>query len=79
MKLVPYNGKLGGYYKRTSNYALIKEFMESGLKCAEIEDFPQSTANICASSMRATIKRYNLFNVQAVSRNGRVFLMRGEI
>lgn len=79
MKLVPYNGKLGGFYKKTGNYEIVKEFMDSGLKCAEVEDFPQEDARSCVSSIRNTIKRYRLFNVRVSMRAGRVFLIRDEI
>ena len=79
MKLVPYNGKIGGYYSRTSNYDMLKQFMDSGMKCAEVTDFRQKTANSAAASIRQTIKRYNLFNVYATARDGRLFIYRGEI
>lgn len=78
MKLVPYNGKIGGYYKKTANYELLKEFAESGLKCAEVEDFTQQSATGCANSLRQTLKRYRMGTVQAVTRNGRVFLIKVE-
>ena len=79
MKLVPFNGKIGGFYKKTDNYDTIKEFKASGLECAEIEGFPQKDAYSCAASLRNTIKRYNMFGVRSVVRNGRVFLVREEI
>ena len=79
MKLVPYNGKLGGFYKNTGNYEIVKEFMDSGMKCAEIEDFPQKDAKTCVQCIRGTIKRYRLFNVRATVRDNRVFLIRDEI
>lgn len=79
MKLVPFNGKLGGFYKKSDNYELIKEFKASGLECAEIEGYPQKDAYSCSGSLKQTIKRYNMFGVRVSVRDGRVFLVREEI
>jgi hypothetical protein len=79
MKLVPSDVKNLGFYKKSSNYELLKEFMDSGLKCAELEDFPHSSAAACMSSLRGSIKRYRLFNVRVLTRKGHVFLVRDEL
>lgn len=45
MKLVPVDEKLlVGSYKTTNNKQLIDEFIESGMKCAEVEGFTQKDA-----------------------------------
>lgn len=79
MKLVPFNGKLGGFYKKTDNYELILQFRDSKLACAEIEGYPQKDAYICSGSLKQTLKRYNIRGIRVAVRNGRVFLIREEI
>ena len=80
MKLVPVDEKmLTGGYKTTSNKQIIDEFIESGMKCAEIEGFTQKDAKSCACSFYQTIKRFRVFNVKAIVRKNRVFLIREEI
>ena len=79
MKLVPVDEKLLGGYRTTSNKQLIDDFIESGMKCAEVEGFTQQDAKSCASSLYQTIKRYRVFNVKAIMRKDRVFLIREEL
>lgn len=78
MKLVSIEN-VPGYYKSTGNKQIIDEFIESGMQCAEVEDYPQKKATYCVSSLSQTIKRYRVFNVRAIQRKDRVFLIRDEI
>lgn len=68
-----------GWYKSTGNKQIIDEFIESGMKCAEVEGYTQKNATSCVQSLTQTIKRYRMFNVRAIQRKGRVFLIRDEI
>lgn len=77
MKLVPYDAKeiIKGY-KLCKNQRLIQEFLNSGLDCAKLEDFPQKDAKGCASSLSISLKRMGINNVKVCSRKGNVFLLK---
>lgn len=80
MKLVPVDKNVvGGWYSTTGNKKIIDEFIESGLQCAEVEDYTQNSAESCVASLKQTIKRYRVFNVRVTRRKNRVFLIRDEI
>ena len=79
MRLVAYDvKKLGGQLcmAKCKNQALIEEFIASGMECAKIEGFTQKTAQICASSLNLTIKRFNFGGVRAISRGNEAFLIK---
>lgn len=81
MKLVPYErkqlGRCAGYYAPTKNLEILEEFINSGLDCAEIKNFPHKTANGCSTSIKNSIKRFGMnSSVTTVIRNGRVFLIK---
>lgn len=78
MKLVPYEmEKLGPIRRRYSeNRRILEEFVESGLNCAEIENFTQKSAQSAQSSLIGSIKRYKITTVQVAVRKNRVFLIR---
>ena len=80
MKLVQVKeSALSRFMKTTSNKEIIDEFIESGMKCAEVTEYSCKNAYVCAASLNSSIKRYRVFNVKAVSRNNRVYLVREEI
>lgn len=60
----------------SDNYSTIIQFADSGYDCVEITDYTQKSAQQCAASLNATIKRYRLFANKAIQRNGRVFLVK---
>lgn len=69
MKLVPVDkNSVGGWYTTTGNKLIIDEFIESGMQCAEVEGYTQKNAVTCAASLKATIKRYRVFNVRVITR-----------
>ncbi len=58
---------------------LVKEFMESGIQCAEV-DFGDEYKTV--GSCRTSLKRYvrqNELPVEVTSRDGRVFLINKEV
>lgn len=78
MKLVPYDVRkldVGGY-KVSDNYKTLLEFVEGNLECAKVEDYTQTSAACCAASLNASIKRYHLDGIRAISRKGNVYLIR---
>jgi hypothetical protein len=78
MKLVPYDlrkvNTVG--YKKSDNYLILTEFVESDLECAKVEGFTQSSASGAAASLRQSIKRYRMGNIDAISRGGELFLIK---
>lgn len=77
MTLTPYDlRKLEGWYKVTSNEAIIKEFINSDYDCARVDNYPQRNANTCANSLREAVKRYHYNNIIVTVRKGEVFLIK---
>lgn len=77
MKLVPYDvSKINkNLYAKTDNYRILTTFLESGLDCAKLEGWPQSSVSSCLSSLKSSIKRYRM-GVDVISRKGEVFLIK---
>ena len=79
MTLIPYDkSKLENFggFKKTKNQKILEDFVNSNMDCAEVKDFTCKTASYCATSLNISIKRYKLSGVQALSRKGRVFLIK---
>lgn len=76
MKIVPADeSKVLKNYKRCKNQKILEEFVDSGLKCVEVLGWKQKNAYQCAASFNRSIKRFKLYNIQAISTNGRVYLI----
>ena len=65
-------------YKRTANQKLLESFLESGLECAKVRDWEQSTPSVAANAFKKTAKLYGL-RVDAFVRDGEVYLVRKEM
>ena len=81
MTLLPYDvEKIENFkaYRKTSNYKILEEFTNSGLKCAVIEDYPHKTANICANSLRVSIARFGMLGIGVIKRKDKVYLIRND-
>lgn len=65
------------HYKRTKNYELLDEFMNSGMLAAEVKDFTQKTAKHCRNSLDTSAKRFKI-PVYVILREGHVYLIRKE-
>lgn len=63
-------------YKPCKNQELIEEFIESDMDIAEVVDFTQKTAYVCASALNVTIRRGSYGGISAIVRKGRVFLIK---
>lgn len=81
MTLVPYDvTKLNTKgYKKSKNQKLLEEFLDSDMTCAEVKDFTAVNGWHCAASLNQSIKRFKMANVRAISRDGRVFLIKASI
>lgn len=76
MKLVPYEKKKLYGYKLCRNQEIIKEFLESGMDCAKLEDYSQKNTNSARSALLNSMKRMGIHNVSIVVRKGEVFLLK---
>ncbi len=63
-------------YVNTNNYELLNEFIRSGLDCAEVTNYPQSTVVSCVSSLTNSIKRFHISGVRVARKKDKVYLVR---
>lgn len=63
-------------YKPCKNQKLIEDFIESDMDIAEVVDYTQKTAYVCASALNVTIRRSKYGGISAIVRKGRVFLIK---
>lgn len=75
MRLVPVD--LSTYYRKTKNYYILEEFVNSGLSAALIEDYPQKTAKIAQTTFANSAKRFG-FNVKVIVRGESVILIKAK-
>ena len=78
MKLAPYNREnMAKSYRLGKNQKLLLDFIDSGLDCARVEDFPHKSATICQSVLRISAARIGLGNsIRICTRGGEVYLLR---
>jgi hypothetical protein len=83
MKFTSYDAKKlsekRSMYAKTDNLEFLEAFVDSGLECAKVEDYSHKSASSCLSSLRGSIRRYGMFSINCVMRNGEVFLIRKEV
>lgn len=77
MQLVPYDkAKLGTIkYRRTKNQAILEEFVNSGVECVEIVNFPYRSAKYGQASLMKTVERLG-YRVLVTTRKDRLFLIK---
>lgn len=78
MKLVPCTIEEIGHVwiKKSDNYATIKEFIDSGLDCAKVENWHHKKASGCSWSLNNCAKAYGFKNIKAITRKENVFLIK---
>lgn len=76
MTLVPYDINKVEVKKNANLFKVLDEFHKSEYDCMKIEDYPHKNANICASALRASIKRYKLFSIKVCVRGNDVILIK---
>lgn len=64
--------------KYGNNLLILEEFANSDLECARVHGYTCKNAQVCASSLNVSIKRYRMFGIRAICRKGMVFLIRVE-
>lgn len=82
MKLVECNKndiRRFGLYKKSKLQTLLEEFIDSGMVCAKIEGWTQTSVSSAQSSISRAIVRYKMYNIQCISRRGEVFLIRTDM
>lgn len=57
-------------------YKFLKDFDNSGLDCAKVENHHHKTAVICANGLRVAIKKYKFTAISVVYSHGNVYLIR---
>ena len=76
MRLVPCELEPKEYgFKKTKNFKILNEFIKSGMKCAQVEGYPQKTAHNCACSFRQSIKHFGMNHIFVITRKGKVYLI----
>lgn len=78
MRLKKYNIKKVNkdIHTKTRNLMCIEEFVESGMDCAMVEDYPHKNAKSCAAALQNTIRIFHVSGIRAIERKGNVFLVR---
>lgn len=63
--------------KRTYNRIrkTLEEFRDSGEACMEVTEYTHKHAKSCASSLTTSVRRFKMFNIQVITKKGRVFLI----
>lgn len=61
---------------RQHNYEFLKEFDNSGIICAEVENYSHKHARSCLASLKKTIERYKMVWLGATMQNGKVYIYR---
>lgn len=61
--------------RNSDNYKILMEFVDGGLTCVRIENYPQKNVASCVNSFRQSIKRYRLDHVIVMQRGGEIFLI----
>lgn len=78
MRLTPFNRadlRLAAY-RKTKNYSILMEFLNSDMDCARIERAEGDNAYQYANSLRRSIKYFNLNSIKVSVRKDDVFLIR---
>lgn len=81
MKLVKVDGNwrdLQKGYKDAKIQQLLKEFIDSDMDCAEVQDFTYANANSGAAAMRKSARRCGYHQISAGSRQGRLYIYRND-
>lgn len=80
MKFVPCEKKNLKGYIPCKNQMLIREFVDSGLDCAKIEDYPHKNAYGCRSAMAMSIRRMGMDSTIGVTASlGDVYIYRKDM
>ena len=65
--------------KRSKNLELLEEFLSSGMKCAMIEDHHYCSADSGQNSLRQSIVRFGLSEIEVRVHNGNLYLVNTSI
>ena len=79
MKLVPYDKtklNMRRCYKPTRNYKFLMEFIESGLDCVRIEDYPHKSTDSAQASFVNSIKHFHMTQIRCIRCDGKLYLIR---
>ena len=66
-------------YMPTRNQRILKEFVESGLRCMRVEDHHYASTNSGQTTLMASINRFHIPGVKVAARRGKLYLVRTDI
>lgn len=61
---------------KSDPYRFLKEFDNSGYNCAQIEGYPHKNAMVCATSLRAILKKHKIQHLEIVRRGDTIYIFR---
>lgn len=81
MKLIPINRNeipdvYSTGYKKTKNFAMLNEFIESGMDAVRIDAHNWKTAQSGAANLRVAIKRFGFSGICVLSRGDNIYLIK---
>lgn len=63
-------------YKKSDNLIFLESFIDSGLECAKVENYPHKNADSCLASLKASIKHYNMNGIECCMCRREIYLIR---
>lgn len=80
MKLIPYDiEKIPHAGRMFQNQAILKEFVESGLKCVKVDNYPHKSARSFATSFWKSARTFGYDNVVVKTKGDEVFMIRTDL
>lgn len=76
MRLVPVNHEEVKGYKKTKLLELLEEFERMDATAVRVDGANYNKASTGATTIRAAAKRFGKLNIDAVSRNGNIYLLK---
>ena len=63
-------------FKKCKNQEILEEFQNSEFDCVKVLAWNNSSAHSCVNSLNASIKRFKLLGLKAITRKDEVFLIK---
>lgn len=77
MKLIPVEKDLiDKGYRWSKNQKILQEFLDSGLDCARVDGYHHEDAKSCSGSLRQSVKRFHMNNIDVITHKNQVYLIR---
>lgn len=78
MKFEPYQlDRIAGVgYKKTKNFTILEQFLDSNEPCAEIKEYVHRDCYSCANSLKRSVELFHMNDILVKVFGGRIFLIR---